>query len=174
MSNSVRCEGAAAFLSFLYTAVNVSRKVVKLKSIKAYETIPKGMMGCACSLLCRQLSSRVFTAMEGGAMNTCFTCVERNKMDSKLLTCLLKFIEYFPDYLSALSRMLFCDNLCRNSCFLTVFRMELCNQSFLKNPKFFFQSLNFGPPPPPPLSKKRGGTTQAGDHLIPAGAIFSR
>ena len=27
-------------------------------------------------------------------------------MDSELLTCLLKFIEYFPDCLSALSRML--------------------------------------------------------------------
>ena len=33
-------------------------------------------------------------------------CVKRNKMDSELLTCLLKFIEYFPDYLSALSRTL--------------------------------------------------------------------
>ena len=29
-------------------------------------------------------------------------------MDSELLTCLLKFIEYFPDYLSALSRTLVC------------------------------------------------------------------
>ena len=28
-------------------------------------------------------------------------------MDSELLTCLLKFIEYFPDYLSALSCTLF-------------------------------------------------------------------
>ena len=27
-------------------------------------------------------------------------------MDSELLTCLLKFIAYFPDYLSALSRTL--------------------------------------------------------------------
>ena len=33
-----------------------------------------------------------------------FACVKRNKMDSELLTCLLKFIEYFPDYLSALLR----------------------------------------------------------------------
>ena len=32
-----------------------------------------------------------------------FAYVERNKMDSKLLS---KFIEYFPDYLSALSRTL--------------------------------------------------------------------
>ena len=37
-----------------------------------------------------------------------FACVKRNKMDSELLTCLLKIIEYFPDYLL--------DNLCRNSC----------------------------------------------------------
>ena len=37
-------------------------------------------------------------------------------MDSELL---LKFIGYFPDYLSALSSSrftLFLDNLCRNSC----------------------------------------------------------
>ena len=37
----------------LYTAV--SRKVVQQKSIKAYATIPKGMMGCGCSLLHRQV-----------------------------------------------------------------------------------------------------------------------
>ena len=37
----------------LYTAV--SRKVVQLKSMKAYTTIPKGMMGCGCSLLHRQV-----------------------------------------------------------------------------------------------------------------------
>ena len=36
-----------------YTAV--SRKVVQLKSIKAYATIPKGMMGYGCSLLHRQV-----------------------------------------------------------------------------------------------------------------------
>ena len=35
-----------------------------------------------------------------------FACVKRDKMDSELLTCLLKFIEYFPDYLSVLSRTL--------------------------------------------------------------------
>ena len=50
-------------------------------------------------------SSRVFSAMEGGAMNTCLR-VLKETMDSELLTCLLKFIEYFPDYLSALSRTL--------------------------------------------------------------------
>ena len=31
-----------------------------------------------------------------------FAYVERNKMDFELLTCLLKFTEYSPDYLSAL------------------------------------------------------------------------
>ena len=35
-----------------------------------------------------------------------FACVKRNEMDSELLTCLLAFIEYFSDYLSALSRAL--------------------------------------------------------------------
>ena len=29
-------------------------------------------------------------------------------MDFEFLTCLLKFIEHFPDYLSVLSRMLLC------------------------------------------------------------------
>ena len=45
-----------------YTAV--SRNVMQLISIKAYATIPKSMMGCGSS-------SRVFSAMEGGSMNTC-------------------------------------------------------------------------------------------------------
>ena len=39
--------------TILYTAV--STKVVQLKSIKAYATIPKGMMRCGCSLLDRQV-----------------------------------------------------------------------------------------------------------------------
>ena len=39
--------------AYLYTAV--STKVVQLKSIKAYATIPKGKMGCCCSLLRRQV-----------------------------------------------------------------------------------------------------------------------
>ena len=37
----------------LYTAV--STKVFQLKSIKANATIPKGMMGCGCPLLHRQV-----------------------------------------------------------------------------------------------------------------------
>ena len=37
------------------------------------------------------------------AMNTCLHVLKRNKMDSELLMCLLKFIEYFPHYLLALS-----------------------------------------------------------------------
>ena len=99
-------------ICYRYTAV--SRKVVQLKSIRAYATIPKGMMGCDCVTVVSS-SSRVFSAMEDGAMNTCL-CVKRNKMDSELLTRLLKFIEYFPDYLSAYACSLFLDNLCRNSC----------------------------------------------------------
>ena len=49
-------------------------------------------------------SSQVFSAMEGGAMNTCLH-VLKETMDSELRVY-LKFIEYFPDYLSALSRTL--------------------------------------------------------------------
>ena len=44
---------ATAFCMIVNTAV--STKVVQLKSIKAYTTIPKGMMGCGCSLLHRQV-----------------------------------------------------------------------------------------------------------------------
>ena len=32
-------------------------------------------------------SSRVFSAMEGGVMNTCLRVLKRNNMDSELLTC---------------------------------------------------------------------------------------
>ena len=41
----------------LYFQMNtaVSRKVVQLKSIKAHAIIPKGTMGCSCSLLHRQV-----------------------------------------------------------------------------------------------------------------------
>ena len=70
--------------------------------MKAYATIPKGMMGYGCSLLHRQVHEfsgrRCYEYM--------FACIRRNEMDSELLTCLLKFIEYFPDYLSALPRTL--------------------------------------------------------------------
>ena len=38
-------------------------------------------------------------------MNTCLR-VLKETMDFVLLTCLLKFIEHFPDYLSVLSRLL--------------------------------------------------------------------
>ena len=82
-----------------YTAV--LRKVVQLKSIKAYATIPKAMMGCGCSLLHRQFTS--FQRDGRRYYEYLFACVKRNKMGSELLTCLLKFIEYFPDYLSAFS-----------------------------------------------------------------------
>ena len=51
-------------------------------------------------------SSRVFSTMEGGAMNTCLRLLKETKWIFELLTCLFKFIEYFPGYLSALSRTL--------------------------------------------------------------------
>ena len=93
-----------------YTAV--SRKVVQLKSIKAYGTIPV-VHCCIVKFTCFQRDGR-------RGYEHLFARVKRNKMDSELLTCLLKFIEYFPDHLSALSRTLlrlnFLDNLCRNSC----------------------------------------------------------
>ena len=49
-------------------------------------------------------------------------------MDSELL---LKFIGYFPDYLSALSRTLYAvlDNLCRNSCTKKVTTVTTWNES---------------------------------------------
>ena len=53
-------------------------------------------------------SSRVFSAMEGGALNTCLRVLKEIKWILSFQTCLLKFIEYFPDYLSALSRTLLC------------------------------------------------------------------
>ena len=63
------------------------------------------MMGCGCTLLHRQVNE--FSARWEAVLNEyLFACVQRNKMDSELLSCLLKFIEYFPDYLSTLSRML--------------------------------------------------------------------
>ena len=45
----------AVSLVFSDSDTAVSRKVVQLKSIKAYATIPKGMMGCSCLLLHRQV-----------------------------------------------------------------------------------------------------------------------
>ena len=85
-----------------YTAV--SRKVIQLKSTEAYATIPKGMMGCGCSLLLhRQVLFTSFQRDGRRCYEYLFACVKRKKMDSGLL---LKFIEYFPDYLSALSRTL--------------------------------------------------------------------
>ena len=93
----------ATYTIYIHTAV--SRKVVQLKSIKAYATIPKGIMGCGCSLLHRQVHDG-FQSDGRRCYEYLFACVKRNKMDSELLACLLKFIEYFTDYLSALSRTL--------------------------------------------------------------------
>ena len=39
-------------------------------------------------------------------MNTCFRVLKETKWIFELLTCLFKFIEYFPGYLSVLSRTL--------------------------------------------------------------------
>ena len=52
--------------------------------------LPKGMMGCGCSLLHRQVHE--FLARWKAGYEYLFVCVKRNKMDSELLTCLLKFI----------------------------------------------------------------------------------
>ena len=62
------------------------------------------MMGCGCSLLHHQVHE--FSARWKARNEYLYACVKRNKMDFGLLTCLLKFIEHFPDYLSVLSRML--------------------------------------------------------------------
>ena len=75
----------------------VSRKVVQLKSILSVRDNTERHDGLWLFTIASS-SSRVLSAMEGGAMNTC--------LRSELLTCLLKFIDYFPDYLSALSRTL--------------------------------------------------------------------
>ena len=85
-----------------YTAV--SRKVVQLKSMKAHATILKGMMVVVVHCCIFKFTS--FQRVGRRCYEYMFACVKRNKMDSELLTCLLKFIEYFPDYLSALSRTL--------------------------------------------------------------------
>ena len=62
---------------YIYTAV--SRKVVQLKSIKAYATIPKVMMGCSCSLLHRQVHEFSARSVEGGAMNICLHVLKETK-----------------------------------------------------------------------------------------------
>ena len=61
-----------------------------------------------------------------------FACVKRNKMDFELLTCLLKFIEHFPDYHSVLSRMLL-------RFFWTTFVETVVYYTHLN----FFETLNF-------------------------------
>ena len=90
----------AFFSQLLKLRIQLFRERLSTESMKAYATIPKSMMGCGCTL---------FTSFQrdGRRCYEClFACVKRNTMDSELLTCLLKFIEYFPDYLSALSRTL--------------------------------------------------------------------
>ena len=81
----------------------VSRKVVQLKSIKAYATNTERHDGLWLFTVASS-SSRVLSAMEGGAMDTCLRVLKETKWI--LSELLLKFIAYFPDYLSALSRTL--------------------------------------------------------------------
>ena len=95
-------------LSSLYTAV--SRKVVQLKSIKAYAKIPKGMMGCGCSLLFTS-----FQRVGRRCYEYLFARVKRNKMDSELLTRLLSISQTTFRH-CRVRFYAFLDNLCRNSC----------------------------------------------------------
>ena len=72
-----------------------------MKSVKAYATIPKGMMGYGCSLTVCCIVKFTSCQRDGRwCYEYMFVCLRRNKMDSELF---LKFIENFPDYLSALS-----------------------------------------------------------------------
>ena len=84
----------------LYTAV--STKVVQLKHQSVRDNTERHdrlwLFTVASS------SSQVFSVMEGSAMNTCLHVLKEIKWTLSFLTCLLKFIEYFPDYLSVLSR----------------------------------------------------------------------
>ena len=50
-----KCRNKFDFLVYEMLFTAVSRKVVQQKSIKAYASMPKGMMGCGCSLLHRQV-----------------------------------------------------------------------------------------------------------------------
>ena len=79
-----------------------------------------------------------------------FACVKRNKKDSELLTCLLNFTEYLPDYLSAFSRTL-----------LRFFGQPLSNQLYITYLAqrfwrlwFIAFLLGFSLPPFPPSSSQ--------------------
>ena len=83
----------------MYTAV--STKVVQLKSIKRTRQNRK-----ACWVVVAHCCIVKFTSFQRDGSQCyeyLFACVKRNKVDSELL---LKFIEYFPDCLSALLCML--------------------------------------------------------------------
>ena len=85
-----------------YTAV--SRKVVWLKSKKRTRQYRKAWWVVVVHCCIGKFTS--FQRDGRRCYEYLFACVKRNKMDSELLTCLLKFIEYFPDHLSALSHTL--------------------------------------------------------------------
>ena len=76
-------------------------------------------------------SSRVFSAMEGGAMNTCLHVLKETKWILNFQRIYLKFIEYFPDYLSALSRTL-----------LPFFGQPLSKQLYISEMSLLFRHSN--------------------------------
>ena len=85
-------------MRFITKHTAVSRKVVQLKSIKAYATIPKmpfgivdGLWLFTVALHCCQFHE--FSARWKAVLRCyeyLFACVKRSKMDSELLTCLFK------------------------------------------------------------------------------------
>ena len=92
----------------------VSRKVVQLKSIKAYATITKGMMGCACPLLHRQVHA-VSSQRDG---RRCYEYLFALLKETKWILSFNMFIKIYlvfprpPFGIVAYAFMLFLDNLC--------------------------------------------------------------
>ena len=69
----------------------VSRKVVQLKSIKAYATIPKGMMGCSCSAVASSSQVDEFSAR----WNTCLHVLKETKWILSFQRVYLKLLSIF-------------------------------------------------------------------------------
>ena len=96
--------------------MHLFRQRLSKKSVKAHATMPKGSLGNT-----KKISLKARNPYFPPSRIHIVSSVERRlemagNMDSELLS---KFIGYFPDYLSALSRTLlrfFLNNLCRNSC----------------------------------------------------------
>ena len=81
-----------------------------------------------------------------------FACVKRSKIASELLTCLLKFIEYFPEYLSALSRTL-----------VRFFGQPLSKQLLTRSPRWPF-----------PMNWIQNHSNSFSDQSVPSCDSFSR